>query len=73
MGEFHCELTALRAPKVLPWFARQAGLDDEVALRLWQRAVGESVADGKSNASACATVLGRFLELLDSAAASRSV
>lgn len=69
MGEFQRQLTALRAPKVLPWFARQAGLDDEAALRLWQRAVGESVTEAES--SACAAALGRFRELLDSAAVSR--
>lgn len=71
MGDFQRQLTALRAPKVLPWFARQAGLDDEAALRLWQRAVGESVAEAEDNA--CATALGRFRELLDSASASRLV
>lgn len=71
MGEFQRQLTTLRAPKVLPWFARQAGLDDEAALRLWQRAVGESVAE--TGGSACATALGRFRELLDSASASRPV
>ncbi|MBK7647473.1 MAG: hypothetical protein IPJ12_09980 [Betaproteobacteria bacterium] len=32
----------MNAPKLLPWMARRAGIDDEQALRLWQRAVVES-------------------------------
>lgn len=32
----------MNAPKILPWMARRAGIDDEQALRLWQRAAAES-------------------------------
>lgn len=32
----------MRAPKLLPWMARKAGLSDELALKLWRRAAGEA-------------------------------
>lgn len=32
----------MKAPKLLPWMARKAGLSDELALKLWRRAAGES-------------------------------
>ena len=59
----------MKIPKVLPWFARKAGLDDESALLLWRRAVGE----GGSKATACSTTMSRFLELLDMESAAQTV
>ena len=32
----------MKAPKLLPWIARKAGIGDELALKLWRRAAGES-------------------------------
>ncbi|MCL2346408.1 MAG: hypothetical protein FWC58_11235 [Desulfobulbus sp.] len=32
----------LTAPKILPWIARKAGISDELALKLWRRAVSEA-------------------------------
>ena len=63
----------MKTPKVLPWFARKAGLDDESALRLWRRAVGESVGELGSKAMAGTTTMSRFLELLDTESAAQTV
>ncbi|MBA4092859.1 MAG: hypothetical protein C0489_02110 [Candidatus Accumulibacter sp.] len=32
----------MKAPKILPWIARKAGISDELALKLWRRAAGEA-------------------------------
>lgn len=32
----------MNAPKILPWMARRAGIDDALALDLWQWAATES-------------------------------
>lgn len=32
----------MRAPKILPWIAKRAGIDDALALKLWRRAAGEA-------------------------------
>ncbi|MBS1191348.1 MAG: hypothetical protein H6R10_3140 [Rhodocyclaceae bacterium] len=32
----------MKAPKILPWVARKAGISDELALKLWRRAAGEA-------------------------------
>jgi hypothetical protein len=34
--------TTMNAPKILPWIARKAGISDELALKLWRRAVSEA-------------------------------
>jgi hypothetical protein len=31
----------MKAPKILPWIARKAGISDELALKLWRRALSE--------------------------------
>lgn len=57
----------MKAPKILPWVARQAGLDDALTLHLWRRAAGESEALYGNCESADyfkATML-RFLDLVD--------
>ena len=33
---------SMSAPKILPWIARKAGISDELALKLWRRAVSEA-------------------------------
>jgi hypothetical protein len=35
-------MVVTNAPKLLPWMARRAGIDDEQALRLWHCAAAES-------------------------------
>lgn len=32
----------MKAPKILPWIARKAGISDELALKLWRRAISEA-------------------------------
>lgn len=32
----------MKAPKILPWIARKAGISDALALKLWRRAAGEA-------------------------------
>lgn len=35
-------MNSMNPPKILPWIARKAGISDELALKLWRRAVGEA-------------------------------
>lgn len=43
----------LKAPKILPWIARKAGISDELALKLWRRAISEAeFLAGKAEGSA---------------------
>jgi len=43
---------SMNAPKILPWIARKAGISDELALKLWRRAVSETeYLTGKSSGS----------------------
>jgi hypothetical protein len=42
----------MKPPKLLPWIARKAGITDELALKLWRRAAGETeerVGNAKSS------------------------
>lgn len=32
----------MKAPKILPWIAKKAGISEELALKLWRRAIGEA-------------------------------
>ena len=56
----------MRAPKLLPWLARKVGLSDELALKLWRRAAGES----ESLCGCCdspdyhAATISRFIDLV---------
>ena len=34
----------MEAPKILPWIAHKAGINNELALNLWRRAAGEAQA-----------------------------
>jgi hypothetical protein len=57
----------MRAPKLLPWIARKAGISDDLALKLWRRAAGES----EKRYGCCdssdyyAATLGRFIDLVE--------
>lgn len=35
-------MNSMQAPKILPWVAKRAGISEELALKLWRRAVGEA-------------------------------
>ena len=32
----------MQAPKILPWIAKKAGISEELALKLWRRALSEA-------------------------------
>ncbi len=57
----------LTAPKILPWIARKAGISDELALKLWRRAVSEAeFLTGKAEGSNYwGLAVGRFLALVE--------
>ena len=58
--------SALCAPKILPWMARKAGLDDVQALQLWQRAAAESEKRHGCSAGSDfhAMAMSRFIDFL---------
>jgi calcineurin-like phosphoesterase family protein len=35
-------MNSMKAPKILPWIAKRAGINEAVALKLWRRAAGEA-------------------------------
>ncbi|HEY5762869.1 MAG TPA: hypothetical protein VIS73_06650 [Rhodocyclaceae bacterium] len=55
------------APKLLPWLARRAGVSNELAHRLWRRAIQEAAAIAGSDHSAeyHAVAIDRLLNLLE--------
>jgi hypothetical protein len=61
---------AMNAPKLLPWLARRAGIDDDQALRLWQRAAAESEKShgSREGASYNAEAMNRFINSLSACA-----
>lgn len=62
----------MKAPKILPWIARKAGISDELALKLWRRAVSEAeYLTGKSDGSAFSGLaIERFLSIVEDEAGS---
>lgn len=59
--------TDMRAPKILPWIARKAGISDVLALKLWRRAAGETeeLCGCCDSAEYHAAVVRRFLDLVE--------
>jgi hypothetical protein len=57
----------MKAPKILPWIARKAGISDELALKLWRRAVSEAeYLTGKSEGSEYwGLTIERFLDIVE--------
>ena len=57
----------MKAPKILPWIARKAGISDELALKLWRRASSEAeYLVGKAEGSEYwGTVIQRFLAIVE--------
>ena len=35
-------MNSMSAPKILPWIAKKASISEELALKLWRRAVSEA-------------------------------
>jgi hypothetical protein len=58
---------SMNAPKMLPWIASKAGISDELALKLWRRAVSEAEQlSGKTEgAEYCGLVVERFLAIVE--------
>ena len=56
-------MNSMNAPKILPWIASKAGISEELALKLWRRAVSEAeYLSGKTEGSEyCGLVIERFL------------
>lgn len=57
----------MKAPKILPWIARKAGISDELALKLWRRAVSEAEhITGKTEGSEYSGLtVERFLSIVE--------
>ena len=57
----------LKAPKILPWIARKAGISDELAIKLWRRAASEAeYLTGKAEGSDyCGLAVERFLSIVE--------
>ena len=64
----------MKAPKILPWIAKKAGISEELALKLWRRAAGEAEQlTGKANGSEYwGLAVERFLELAEDESTSRA-
>lgn len=58
---------SMNAPKILPWIARKAGISDELALKLWRRALSEAeYLTGKAEGSNYwGLAIERFLSIVD--------
>ena len=59
----------MKAPKILPWIARKAGISDELALKLWRRAASEAeYLTGKAQGSEYyGLAVERFLSIVEDA------
>lgn len=57
----------MSAPKILPWIARKAGISDELALKLWRRAVSEAehLTGQSSGAEYYGLAVERFLAVVE--------
>lgn len=61
-----------RYPKLIPWFARKAGVSVELAEKLWRRASceGRELAGDSTSSAFFSLTMDRFLDLLDKEARS---
>ena len=57
----------MKAPKILPWIAKKAGISDELALKIWRRALSEAeYLTGQSSGSEYwGLTIERFLSLVE--------
>jgi hypothetical protein len=60
-------MNRMKAPKILPWVARKAGISDELALKLWRRAISEAeYLTGKADGSEYwGLAVERFLDIVE--------
>lgn len=60
----------MRAPKLLPWVARKAGIGDELALKLWRRAASEAetIAGSCESPDYFRLAIERFIDLVEAEA-----
>ncbi len=64
----------MKAPKILPWVAKKAGISETLALKLWRRAAGEAqLLTGKQEGSEYwGLAVERFLDLAEEESTQRS-
>jgi len=57
----------MNTPKLLPWIAKRAGIDETLALKLWRRASGESegLAGRADSSDYYNLAMERFLALVE--------
>jgi hypothetical protein len=57
----------MKAPKILPWIARKAGISDELALKLWRRAISEAeyIAGKAEGSEYWGLAVERFLSIVE--------
>jgi len=57
----------MKAPKLLPWVAKRAGLSEQLALKLWRRAIGEAalITGHQDGAEFHRCSIDRFLSLIE--------
>lgn len=57
----------MNPPKILPWIARKAGISDELALKLWRRAVSEAeyLTGNAEGSEYCGLAVERFLAIVE--------
>lgn len=60
-------MNSMKAPKILPRIANKAGISEELALKLWRRAVSEAeYLTGKTEGSAYwSLAVERFLDIVE--------
>jgi hypothetical protein len=58
----------MKAPKLLPWIARKAGISDELALKLWRRAISEAeqLTGQDTGTEYSGVLINRFLSIVES-------
>jgi len=58
--------TAMKAPQILPWIAKRAGISEQLALKLWRRAIGEAqlLTGNREGAEFHRCSVDRFLSLV---------
>lgn len=56
----------MKAPKILPWCAKKAGISEELTLKLWRRAAGEAeqLAGKAEGSEYWGLAVERFLDLV---------
>ena len=57
----------MKSPKILPWIAKKAGISEELALKIWRRALSEAeYLTGKAEGSEYwGLTVERFLSLIE--------